>query len=257
MRDLTIIDIDETYGRQSFMDGKDCEWLNLKDLSQINLFCETSALELIAERLKERDKSVMTYIGSGNYHYISYLLLKEIKRPFTLVLLDHHTDTLTVPENDMITCGSWVLEAIRRLPFLQQVVIIGVSEKGLSYIPDSIQHKITSYTKEKLHSNFHSISAMIHSIPTDAVYISIDKDVLKKGDAYTAWDHGDMTLDELIQVIQAIGENKTVIGADVCGEYPISPTNAYERETRSAIRKNNIANRKILQAVKEAIAVIH
>lgn len=258
MKDLTILDIDEIYERQSFMETADCEWLSFKTLSHMNLFCEASTLSKISERLKEREESAVTYIGSGNYHYITYVLLNEIKQPFTLVLCDHHTDTLAIPENDMITCGSWVLEAIQRLPLLEHVVLIGVSQEGLQYIPDSIQYKITPITKESLHENCYDISIMIkNSIPTEAVYISIDKDVLKEGEAVTAWDHGDMTIDELEQVLHVILLYQTVVGVDVCGEYPISPTNAYERKTRTAIRQNNIANKRILQTVMEGEAFIH
>ena len=52
----------------------------------------------------------------------------------------------------------------------------------------------------------------------DAVYISIDKDVLSRDYARTNWDQGDMTLDGLFFAIKDISLKHRIIGVDVCGE---------------------------------------
>ena len=52
----------------------------------------------------------------------------------------------------------------------------------------------------------------------DAVYISIDKDVLSRDYARTNWDQGDMTLDGLFAAIKDISLKHRIIGVDVCGE---------------------------------------
>ena len=46
----------------------------------------------IKRALNRRKNKGITFIGSGNYHYVSHLLLEEINKPFTLILFDHHTD---------------------------------------------------------------------------------------------------------------------------------------------------------------------
>ncbi|MCR4864215.1 MAG: hypothetical protein K5850_03530 [Bacteroidales bacterium] len=55
----------------------------------------------------------------------------------------------------------------------------------------------------------------------DAVYISIDKDVLGRDYARTNWDQGDMTLDELFSAIRDISLKHRIIGVDVCGEFTL------------------------------------
>lgn len=52
----------------------------------------------------------------------------------------------------------------------------------------------------------------------EAVYISIDKDVLSREYARTDWDQGDMTLDQLFASIKDISLRHRIIGVDVCGE---------------------------------------
>lgn len=48
-------------------------------------------------------------------------------------------------------------------------------------------------------------------------YLSIDKDVMCRDSARTNWDQGDMTLQELKDLIIRISYRYDIIGADVCG----------------------------------------
>lgn len=48
-------------------------------------------------------------------------------------------------------------------------------------------------------------------------YLSIDKDVMCRDSARTNWDQGDMTLQELKDLIIRISYKYVIIGADVCG----------------------------------------
>jgi arginase family enzyme len=67
-------------------------------------------------------------------------------------------------------------------------------------------------------------------MPTDAVWISIDKDVLPEDEVVTNWDQGHMPLDALLEFLRAIRAKKRIIGADICGEYaPIAHANALKR----------------------------
>jgi hypothetical protein len=52
----------------------------------------------------------------------------------------------------------------------------------------------------------------------EAVYISIDKDVLSREYARTDWDQGDMSLDQLFASIRDISLRHRIIGVDICGE---------------------------------------
>lgn len=247
---LTVLNFDNVYQYQPFLQHEDTEWINLMSIPNTNLFCEKKTLQEIAKRLFHHQLNNITLIGSGNYHYMTYVLLNKIKKPFTLILFDHHTDTLKSPSEDLISCGSWVLDSLNNLPYLKKVLIIGVSEEGEQHIPPSIEEKVILYSKHYLRLNFKkALAAIIRDISTEEVYISIDKDVLDKKEAMTTWDHGNMRLRQLLIIVKVIFQTKTVNGLDICGEYPVN-SNEFGQTTKEAINKNNEANKLLLRYIQ-------
>ncbi len=112
---------------------------------------------------------------------------------------------------------------------------------------------------------------VLSRVPTEAVYISIDKDVLRKEDCFTNYyngGQGEMTLDELCSVIRLIGRTKRIIAADINGDG--SPTahlrglegrmlhlkshgvNASLYEDKAMISLNERSNMAILDALGAA-----
>ncbi len=65
-----------------------------------------------------------------------------------------------------------------------------------------------------------TVMRLIPTIPTEGVYLTIDKDVMRESENFSAYPgrQGTLTLDELIEAISIIGENKRIIGADICGD---------------------------------------
>src|SRR5699024_9780177 len=141
--DITLLNFDGAYNKQSFYRDKRYNWIELEAMPNTNLLCEKDNLKLIADKLIERGSSGgIHYLGSGNFHYISYLLQSRIKKPYTLILFDHHTDTLPSPSESLISCGSWLLDSLQDLPMLRKVFIIGVGEEASQHIPASISNKV-------------------------------------------------------------------------------------------------------------------
>jgi hypothetical protein len=56
-------------------------------------------------------------------------------------------------------------------------------------------------------------------IETEAVYITIDKDVLRAAEAATNWDQGQTSLDFLKAMLEPVLQGHRVIGADVVGDW--------------------------------------
>lgn len=240
---ITIINFDETYKVQKELQHYKHENLDFQQLEHVNLFCEADSFHTLERRMKNRKAKGITFIGSGNYHYMSYLLLKEMIKPFTLVLFDNHPDlgTGTGPDQHMLTCGSWVYHALKRIPLLQQVVIIG---------PTVVLANPSNYPRTVIFpfdgAHHYSLKTILTAIPTEQVYISIDKDVLNTNDVVTNWDQGIMNISTLLSIFETILKNKQVEGVDICGEERVNPTQLLLPDVQDITHKNEHANLQIL-----------
>lgn len=239
--DVTVLNFDQMYTQQRHLFERADDVVDLSDIASTNLFCTREALAEIHRRLSAHSPSGITYIGSGNYHYVSYELLRKIDHPFSLVLFDNHSDAK--PSSNLpglLTCGSWVAEAAASLPHMRQVVMVGVHSDGRIEHPD-LRSKIV-WLPDLEHPR-----QLLSALAVDSVYISIDKDVLDRADAVTNWDQGTMRLQQLIMALHSLVVNKTVIGIDVCGELRVPPAEAWRYA--ESIRLNEQANLAILESV--------
>ena len=246
---VTVLNFDQTYVFQTHLQRPTFEWIDLSDIQSTNRYCEMDSLAKINQRVQKRKNRGITFLGSGNYHYVSLLFLSEIQEPFTLILFDHHTDMMDTPSETVISCGSWVLHAIEKLPMLQKVIIVGASQEFEKQIPPHMRDKVTLLLNPYAR-NPESQSRMIAShVPTKTVYISIDKDVLDQTEVVTDWDQGKMKMHELVRMLRWILSRYKVSGVDICGEYPLSPLEIFSTAGRQTIRKNERANRIILDTI--------
>lgn len=246
--DVAILNLDHSYTVQSsFLHDPCCEWLDMQDVQATSRYCTSDTLLAIQRRLQHRKNTGITLIGNGNYHYVSYALLKEIKQPFTLLLFDHHTDLLPSPAPVWITCGSWVEWAMTRLPLLTFTVMVGVRPDLKDQIPPSLQTRLAVFPETEVSRTPSFAASLLRSIPTEHVYISIDKDVLHPSQALTNWDQGHLTLEDLKYLLQHLFQKKQILGADICGEWPVSPFASFRADAQAAIRKNEKANHNLIQ----------
>ena len=101
-------------------------------------------------------------------------------------------------------------------------------------------------------------------LPTEAVWISIDKDVLRSEDAVTNWDQGQMPLAVLLDALRRLTLGKRIVGMDVCGEYspprfsdPLKRIEAWRDhpsqlpECAMAQDRNDQTNRALLAVLRE------
>ncbi|WP_041818211.1 arginase family protein [Heyndrickxia coagulans] len=243
---VTILAFDETYDEQKRIQSFPHETINLKHIRHTNLFCEKQALFQIETALDRRKQKGITFLGSGNYHYVTSLLLKKTPKPFTLVLFDNHPDMDDSFEQTLLSCGSWVSYALKTNPLLKRVVIIGpTSFKTHRRPPQTVQ--IFPFNGRNLENRKRILSA----IPTDTVYISIDKDVLSPAFAETNWDQGRMGKQELLSCISAILDQKQVFGIDICGETAVSPAERFLPHAFEISQKNDAMNAEILEVCLE------
>lgn len=170
---LTILDFDGTYKQQTELCARfPHRWIDFHNLRQSSLYCSLESFQLICRSLPP--PSGITLIGSGNYHYVTLALLARLTQPFTLILIDHHTDGGTSIVPATLSCGSWVRHAFFHLPQLTRVVMIGPPAEATKNLPLSISERILFVP---------DISAttpaeLIAEVCTRYAYPSIDKDAL-------------------------------------------------------------------------------
>lgn len=83
------------------------------------------------------------------------------------------------------------------------------------------------------------IEKVISDITTEAVYVTIDKDVLDEKESFSAYPGftGKMHVEELLNALAFIGKTKRVVGLDVCGD----ASNYEAIETISTFTKKTMA----------------
>jgi hypothetical protein len=216
----------------------------------LRLWSRPAALERLRQRLGEGlgacEGRRLVFAGSGDFHHVTPLLLRRAceaagEPPVTVIHFDNHPDWVKF-DNGM-HCGSWVARAAR-LPGVAKVITVGVCSpdidrprsKGadLSLVVDD---KVELYPYLAPHGapsldlcgrEWPSIESMGEAafaeflpgrIPTEAVYVTIDKDVLRPEDASTNWDQGRTSEAFLAQLIGRVLAGHELIGADVVGDW--------------------------------------
>ena len=156
-------------------------------------------------------------LDSGNYHYVTKFFTEKVTEPFSLVLYDHHSDMQTPMLPRMTSCGSWAADVMRTNPYLTQMILTGPEQKSVDEIPQDLREKLVCISREEVEDG--KIDGKLRLIRMDLpIYISIDKDVLDRGEARTNWNQGDMPLSILERLLLEVFEHQRVIGVDICGE---------------------------------------
>jgi len=209
-----------------------------------------TALEgMLQESLREPHHGV--FLGSGDFHHLSFFLLKEAARRHQLsprsldvIVLDNHPDNMRYPFG--IHCGSWVSHAAQ-LPCVRRVHVVGITSSDIS-LSHAWENRLAPLWNRKLvywsvgvragwlsclgragqTRTFASADALVkeleHTIrEADRLYLSIDKDVLSPEAVRTDWDQGVFTLEHVQRIARlcsgdAAEQHARLVGFDITGE---------------------------------------
>jgi len=256
-----------------------------------NNHLETLRKHLASSLLHDGGKeTVVTFMGSGDFHHISALLMGMMieanDAPVTIIHFDNHPDWVHFQGG--MHCGSWVNKALK-MPQVEKVITIGVTSRDLVR-PGFKGANLRAWKKGDIHlfpwkspnKRFSQmdISAMGEDIflgmlrsqiKTRNVYITIDKDVLSHHDAITNWDQGKMPLPFLLHTLKFVLGGHHALGIDVTGDYsPIKYAGLghhvalkkieslmdqprYRRLRKKAAIVNQTSNLALLKTIREAV----
>jgi arginase family enzyme len=246
--------------------------------------------------MKAQPEPTINLLGSGDFHHLAVLLMEQAREPITIVHIDNHPDWVRLAPR--WHCGSWVNQALR-LPQVAKVVTIGPCSDDLvrpelkggnlkalaagrinlfpwQHAPSWVWRKIADGPGHRYENGYliwrnlaelgieQALNVIMSQIGTDAVWLSIDKDVLPEDEALTNWDQGQMPLAAVLQVIAAVGACEHIVGSDICGEFsPPQHRNPFKRwEARrdqpqravdaALLARNEQTNRQLLVAIEQA-----
>lgn len=275
---IQVLEFDRWYRKQEIFENAWSDWIDFTKLEGTNGYCDEEAVQIIMKQTapymtdpeKWQGGMPVTWIGNGNYHYAAYLLMGQLKKPFSLIVFDHHTDMQPSFFAELLSCGSWILHALESVSFLKEVVLLGVKEELLEALSDNPDIRFSDREEKSLVENETAVYQFTYkNKPVTAVsesffqkeqydkirlkeileeqlsypvYLSIDKDVLRREDCITNWDSGSMSITQMMEICGYILREYQMIGMDVCGE-------GNDREEEKALMGNRFCNQKLLDLV--------
>jgi len=194
------------------------------------------------------DGPVLTLYGSGDFHHVTLALLRRLREPFNLLILDKHPDWMRgIP---FMHSGTWLNHAFK-LPNIRRIFHVGgdldfdnsfywlapwpqLSSGIVTVVP-----AVRSFTRgrwrdipnrplresadrvitvARLTSLLGEAGADLAGYP---LYITLDKDLMRVDDAIVNWDSGCLELSEVLSVltgfVTACGGQ--LAGMDIVGDW--------------------------------------
>jgi hypothetical protein len=255
---IRILDFDGSVTKQKqLLERYESDILDLKELGlSARYWVNSRDRKVIEKRITNSAKDAITFLGSGDFHHISEILINSFSQPMSLILFDLHPewDTYSL----FLGCGSWLSPVLKRENILK-VILIGVSSEDISTfninsgnlkslkedrveiypyahrpskvflkrVPENISVRTerrpffsTIYWHELVGENLGQFfKGLIGRLPSKNVYVSIDKDCLNYDSALTNWEEGGFSLEQLLLMLKLIKENLRIIGLDITGDY--------------------------------------
>ena len=214
------------------------------DLPIIDVREEAKALRFIttAARINEfdschsADMRPFTLFGSGDFHHLSGVWLRQFHEPFTLLSFDNHPDWDIRPPK--WGCGAWINRALEN-PMVEHVSIWGCGNFECNLPGRLLGNRKAAHEKRLLVHPWRqekvSYPDWLCPIMTDTwkstfgewaesqtgrkIYVTIDLDCLTPEEAITNWEQGNFTVNDLLWALRTLRENAVIIGGDICGAW--------------------------------------
>jgi hypothetical protein len=193
----------------------------------LDAFCETVRPHLGA----------FTLFGSGDFHHLSAIWLRNFHSPMALVSFDNHPDWDTRPPD--WGCGGWINRALE-LPQVTRAAVWGCGNFELNWphrmfanqealscgrlevypwaerIGRSARKRWPGIAAENWRENF---SSFAQTLAGHRVYVTVDMDCLRSGEAITNWEQGLFGAEDIAWALEELHGVAEIAGGDVCGAW--------------------------------------
>ena len=175
--------------------------------------------------------------GSGDYHYLTALWLRNLAQPFTLVSFDNHPDGDTRPP--YWACGSWLSRALD-LSAMESATVWGCGNFELEWPhrlfanyrgiragrldvrawaerlePKSLK-RWNHIRRETWRESFDEFAS---ALAGRRIYVTVDIDCLAESDAATNWENGLFTAADVAWALCRLNASGTIVAGDLCGAF--------------------------------------
>jgi len=193
---------------------------------------------LIEEFYREAPKEAFVLYGSGDFHHLTALWVRQLTAPFVLVSFDNHPDWDVRPPR--WGCGAWVNRALA-LPLVKRISVWGcgnfecwwphqifgnrrAEHEGRLEVHPWADHRSAADQRRRgaiLRQNWRErFTEFIESLGETDVYVTIDLDCLRVEEAVTNWENGRFTVDDLGWALTQLRAScARIVGGDICGAF--------------------------------------
>ena len=208
---------------------------------------------LIEEFYREAQKELAPFIlyGSGDFHHLTALWVRQLAEPFVLISFDNHPDWDVRPPR--WGCGGWVNRALE-LPHMKKISVWGcgnfecwwpaqlfgnrrAEREGRLEVHPWADGRPPSDQKRRgaiLRGNWRArFDEFVRALAGSNVYVTIDLDCLGREEAVANWENGRFMLEDIAWgLTQLRGSSARIVGGDICGAF--SPPAYARRKQRFA-----------------------
>jgi arginase family enzyme len=213
---------------------------------------------LIEEFYRETREELAPFFlyGSGDFHHLTALWVRQLAEPFVLISFDNHPDWDVRPPR--WGCGGWVNRALE-LPRVKKISVWGcgnfecwwpaqlfgnrrAEREGRLEVHPWADGRPPSDQKRRgaiLRGNWRArFEEFVRALAGSNVYITIDLDCLRTEEAVTNWESGRFMMEDIAWgLTQLRGSRVRIVGGDICGAF--SPPLYARRKQRFAAQMDH------------------